>query len=272
MDDDSEDVNSEYYAQESLLTSAALEFDSSKSSMHVRLLQEYLQTDIILEKNNIKKAIVFFGSARIPRQEKAEVELTQIKLKIKESPNDQELQNRYEKVNNLYKYSKYLHEATKLAELISSSDKEYTIFTGGGPGFMEAANKGAHNIGKPSVSLNIKLPFEEEPNRYNTPELTFIFKYFSIRKIHLLKRAKALIAFPGGFGTLDELFEALTLHQNARLESMPIILFNKYFWKKTINFDYLIEIGTIDKADLDCIYYVETAEEAWKIIKEYYRS
>ena len=257
--------------QDTLLTPEDLELCTTKELMHVKLLLEYLKPDIVLEKNNINKAIVFFGSARIPRPEKAKIKLAEIELKIKDSPHDNDLQNRHERYKNLYRYSKYIDEATKLSELISSSDLGYTVFTGGGPSFMQAANKGAHNAGKPSVSLNVQLPFEEEPNKYHTPELTFTFKYFAMRKIHFLKRAKALIAFPGGFGTLDELFEALTLQQNDRLDSMPIILFNKYFWKKIVNFDYLIKIGTIDKEDLDCLYYVETAEEAWSIIQEYYR-
>ena len=258
-------------SKDTLITPDDLEFCANKELMHVKLLLEYVKPDIALEKNNITKAIVFFGSARIPSPKKAKIKLAEIELKIKDSPDDRELQSRHERYKNLYRYSRYINEAIKLAEIISSSEQGYTVFTGGGPSFMEAANKGAHNAGKPRVSLNVQLPFEEEPNKYNTPELTFTFKYFSIRKIHFLKRAKALIAFPGGFGTLDELFEALTLQQNDRLDSMPIILFNKYFWQKIINFDYLIKIGTIDKADLDCLYYVETAEEAWSIIQEYYR-
>lgn len=265
------EINPSDYAIDWELTPRDLEFITSKELKPVRLLLEYLRPNIILESKNITNGIVFFGSARILEPKQARKKLTEIELKIKECPEDQDLQKRHKTLKNSYKYSKYLQEATKLAEIVSKSEQNYTVFTGGGPGFMEAANKGAHKAGKPSVCLHVTLPFEEQITKYSTPELTFQFKYFSIRKIHFLKRAKALIAFPGGFGTLDELFEALTLHQNNKLDPMPIILFHKYYWKKIINFDYLIEIGTIDKSDIDCLYFVETAKEAWEIITEYYK-
>ena len=140
------------------------------------------------------------------------------------------------------------------------------VITGGGPGIMEAANRGAHEAGIPSIGMNIVLPFEQAPNPYITPELTFQFHYFAVRKMHLLMRAKALVAFPGGFGTLDELFETLTLVQTRKIDAIPILLFGKDFWERVINFNALVAEGTISASDLDLFEFVETAEDAWDII------
>lgn len=141
--------------------------------------------------------------------------------------------------------------------------------TGGGFGIMGAANQGAHDVGAKSIGMNIVLPFEQEPNPYITPELSFQFHYFAIRKMHLLMRAKALVAFPGGFGTMDELFEALTLIQTSKVRPIPVLLFGRRFWQKVINFDALVEEGTINPEDLDIFQYVSTAEQAWEIIASF---
>lgn len=261
----------EYDNPEQLLAFADHDFLSRSELMHVRLLLEYLRPDIVLDDHNIKKAIVFFGSARIPYENDALKNLRDIEGQLQKKPNDLKLQHQHKIASNHYKYSKYLDEATRLAELVATSPDDYTVFTGGGPSFMEAANKGAYNKGKPSVSLNITLPNEELPNQYCSKDLTFQFKYFAIRKIHLLNRARAVIAFPGGFGTLDEIFEAFTLQQNGRLRQMPFILFSHVFWSKAINFEALIDAGTISKQDIDCIHYVETASEAMQIIDNFYK-
>ena len=145
---------------------------------------------------------------------------------------------------------------------------DYVIVTGGGPGIMEAANRGAFDVRAKSIGLNISLPLEQQPNPYITPDLCFQFHYFAIRKFHFLLRAKALVVFPGGFGTLDELFEVLTLRQTGRMQHIPIILFGREYWEQVINFQFLADEGTIDDEDLDLFRYVETAEEAWEIIRQ----
>jgi len=147
---------------------------------------------------------------------------------------------------------------------------EYVIVTGGGPGVMEAGNRGAADEGAPSIGLNIVLPHEQAPNVYVTPELSFNFHYFAIRKMHFMVRAKAIAVFPGGFGTLDEFFECLTLIQTGRMERLPLILFGETFWRSIINFDALAEFGTIAPDDVKLISFVDTAEAAWKIIQDFY--
>jgi len=166
--------------------------------------------------------------------------------------------------------SRYYDEARKLGHLISSNTgkDKLVVITGGGPGIMEAANRGAHEAGMPSIGMNIVLPHEQTSNPYITPDLNFQFHYFAVRKMHLLMRAKSLVVFPGGFGTLDELFETLTLIQTHKVQPMPVLLFGKAFWERIINFNALVEEGTISAKDLELFVYVETAEEAWEMISE----
>ena len=161
--------------------------------------------------------------------------------------------------------SRYYEEARKLAYFISANTGPHklVVITGGGPGIMEAANRGAQDAGALSIGMNIVLPFEQAPNPYITPELSFQFHYFAIRKMHLLMRAKSLVAFPGGFGTLDELFETLTLIQTKKVTPIPVLLFGRQFWERVIHFDALVEMGTISADDLNLFHCVETAEEAW---------
>ena len=169
--------------------------------------------------------------------------------------------------------SRYYDEARRLARLISdvcqcTQRLTHVVTTGGGSGIMEAANRGAHDEGAKTIGLNIVLPFEQAPNPYISPELSFQFHYFAIRKMHFLMRAKALIVFPGGFGTLDELFETLTLIQTHKIEPIPVLLFGKAFWQRVIKFEILVEEGTISPENLALFQYVETAEEAWDYIKK----
>jgi hypothetical protein len=173
--------------------------------------------------------------------------------------------------------SRYYDEARKLGTLLSKIRHRQTgssivVITGGGPGIMEAANRGAHDIGAETMGLNIVLPHEQAPNAYITPELCFQFHYFSIRKMHFLMRAQALVAFPGGYGTLDELFETLTLIQTRKIQPLPVLLFGKEFWRKLINFDALVEEGVVDPNDLEIFQFVEKAEEATEIIDNYFNS
>jgi uncharacterized protein (TIGR00730 family) len=233
---------------------------------HLDLLQESIQAEIGLEKAEITKAIVFFGSARIRSTAKAKRRVRVIKWKLRKRPNCKALMEDYEIAKNIYKNSLYLKEAEKLAALISMNSEGYTVFTGGGAGFMSAANKGAFKVNKPSVSLRIRLKKTEKPNPYNTPDLTFYFNSFAMRKLHLIIRARAIIMFPGGFGTLDELFEALVLRQTHKIEDIPIIMFNKEFWNNTLNFEYLVKSGTISSFNVNNIHYVSNAVEAWDIL------
>ncbi|NKN35050.1 LOG family protein [Agrobacterium sp. a22-2] len=224
----------------------------------VRLQLELLKTEMILTEKGIKSTIVMFGGARIPAPGAAAWAARN------------ETQRR-----NLEAASVYYEEARKFARLCAEhaaryAHQEYVVMTGGGPGVMEAGNRGAAELDAPSIGLNIVLPHEQAPNPYVTPDLSFNFHYFAIRKMHFLMRAKAITIFPGGFGTLDEFFEAVTLIQTKRMAPIPLILFGEAFWRKIVNFDALAEFGTIAPDDLKLLNFVETAEQAWKIIADHY--
>ena len=215
----------------------------------VRMQLELLKPEIIMDERGIESTIVMFGGARIPEPAKKDTARTK----------------------TLADLSSFYDEAREFARLMTmksmqSYGKEDVIVTGGGPGVMEAGNRGAMDAGGASIGLNIVLPFEQAPNEYVTPELCFNFHYFAIRKVHFLMRAKAITVFPGGFGTLDEMFEALTLIQTKRMEKVPFILFGKDFWNKIINWDALSDAGTISAEDLDLMHFVDTAAEAIDII------
>ena len=171
----------------------------------------------------------------------------------------------------------FYEEARLFSRIVSkecqvNSQCEYVVVTGGGPGIMEAANRGAYEVGAKSMGLNISLPHEQAPNPYITPSLCFQFRYFALRKMHFLLRAKALVAFPGGFGTLDEVFETLTLLQTGKVKGVCVILIGQHFWERLINWDMLVELGLIHQDDLKLFHYAETAQEAWDLIVEYHRS
>ncbi len=215
----------------------------------MRLQLELLKPEMALEEMGIESTVVLFGGARIPDPANKASARTE----------------------TLADLSKYYTEARKFAghcarACMANGDKKYVVCTGGGPGVMEAGNRGAADVGGESISLNIVLPHEQSPNQYATPELCFNFHYFAIRKMHFLMRAKAIAVFPGGFGTMDELFEALTLIQTGRMEPMPILLFGEEFWRKVINWDALAEAGTIGADDLKLFRFVETADEAWDVL------
>ena len=236
----------------------------------VRLQLELLKPELILQENHIESTVVVFGSARIPDPQTAEARLVSAEAAYRKNKNDDALKQKVNIARRALANSKYYDEARKLGGLISSNTGKdmLVVITGGGPGIMEAANRGAHEAGIPSIGMNIVLPFEQAPNPYITPELTFQFHYFAVRKMHLLMRAKALVAFPGGYGTLDELFETLTLVQTQKVNAIPILLFGRAFWERVINFNALVEEGTISPKDLDLFQFVETAEDAWNIISQ----
>ncbi len=236
----------------------------------VRLQLELLKPELILIEQHIESTVVIFGSARIPDPETAEAALVSAQAEHRKDKQNPDLARRVDIARRALENSRYYDEARNLGNLISSntSKDKLVVITGGGPGIMEAANRGAHEAGMPSIGMNIVLPHEQRPNPYITPDLNFRFHYFAVRKMHLLMRAKSLVVFPGGFGTLDELFETLTLIQTQKVQPMPVLLFGKDFWDRIVNFDALVEEGTISAEDLDLFTYVETAEEAWELISE----
>jgi hypothetical protein len=236
----------------------------------VRLQLELLKPELALQEQGIESTIVMYGSARLLDPDQARDREEQALAALKKDPLNPGLEQAVARARKAVRMSRYYEESRKLGRLVSTHNNgsQYVVVTGGGGGVMEAANRGAHDVGAKSIGMNIVLPFEQAPNPYVTPELCFQFHYFAIRKMHLLMRAKSLVAFPGGFGTLDELFEALTLIQTTKVEPIPVLLFGREFWKRLINFDLLVEEGTIAARDLELFKYVETAEEAWKVIAE----
>ncbi len=241
----------------------------------IRMQLELVKPEILLNEEGIHSTIVVFGSARILSQQQAELALDNAKTLHNQNPTAK-TQLSYHVASKRLTQSYYYEQARLFGQLVSGTCLQdsplcdYTVITGGGPGIMEAANRGAHDIGAKSIGLNIALPFEQAPNPYITPKLTFNFHYFAIRKMHFLIRARALVAFPGGFGTLDELFEALTLMQAGNMKKIPIVLFGREFWQKLLNFEFLVEEGLIAAEDLTLFHYAETAEEARDFILSHY--
>ena len=253
------------------------DFMGRKDLRSVRLQLELLKPEILLREHKIRSTIVVFGSARVLSPEDARRRLAAAKEALAEKPRDAELKRRVAEAEKKVELSRWYDEARRFAAILSKAqetgqDLEYVIVTGGGPGIMEAANRGAWESGAKSVGLNITLPHEQDPNPYITPELCFQFHYFSIRKMHFLMRAKALVACPGGYGTLDELFETLTLVQTGKKRPLPIVLFGRDFWKNTVNFDYLAEQGMISYEDVKLVKIVETAEEGWEHIRTFWKA
>jgi len=240
-----------------------------------RLQLELLKPELILKEHEIESTIVIFGGTRIPEPKVAYEQLAEAEAASSKDPTNESLARKVKIARSVAAKSKYYEEACRLSSLISKASKtsnhfEFVVVTGGGSGIMEAANRGAHEAGAESIGLNIVLPFEQKPNEYITPELCFQFHYFAIRKMHFLMRAKALIIFPGGYGTLDELFETLTLIQTKKISPIPMLIFGREFWERIINFEALVEEGTVPPEDIELFKYVETAEEAWEIISRIY--
>jgi uncharacterized protein (TIGR00730 family) len=240
----------------------------------VRLQLELLKPELIQSDQGIESTVVVFGSARIPDPQTAARQLQEAEQAALARPRDDRLQRRLAVARRVLDNSRYYDQARKLGELITretetSDHCDLVVITGGGPGIMEAANRGAMDAGGKSIGLNIVLPFEQRPNPYITPELCFHFHYFAIRKMHFLKRARALVACPGGFGTLDELFETLTLIQTGKISRVPVLLLGSSYWRRIVNFEALVEEGAISEDDLDIFQYVDSAEEAWSVIKAF---
>ncbi|MFM2066429.1 MAG: hypothetical protein RLZZ584_1338 [Pseudomonadota bacterium] len=232
----------------------------------VRMQLELLKPELVQREQGIESTIVIFGSARIKAPEDAETLLAQARASGDEAA--------IRRAGIQLDMSRYYAVAQQFAHIVTTASSHLAapihVVTGGGPGVMEAGNRGAFEAGGKSIGLNIVLPHEQAPNPYITPELCFQFHYFAIRKMHFLMRSIALVCFPGGYGTLDELFETLTLMQTGKCRRRPILLFGREFWEKLINLDHLVETGMINAEDVHLIRYVETAEEAWALIVEAY--
>ncbi len=251
------------------------DFFTSDEARGIRLQFDYEKAEVKIRKAGIEHTVVVFGSARVVPTDIAQKELARVEKALEEDKENKTLIDELKNARRMLRQSIYYEEARRFGRLVGRSGKgpedcKVTLMTGGGPGIMEAANRGAHDVGAKSIGLNIKLPHEQHPNPYITPELSFKFYYFGIRKLHFMQRAKALVVFPGGFGTLDELFDILTLVQTGKNPRIPIVLVSRYYWQNTINFDFLVEEGVITPEDTELFTYVENADEAWEYILKWY--
>jgi uncharacterized protein (TIGR00730 family) len=248
-----------------------IEFLNRDELRPVRLQLELLKPELIQQEEGIRSTVVVFGSARLVEPAESKLRLKEAEAALARKPKDRGLQRAVAVARRQLELSPFYDEAREFGRLVSSTCQidgrcDFVVVTGGGPWIMEAANRGAADAGAKSVGLNITLPHEQAPNPYITPALCFQFKYFAIRKMHFLLRAKALVAFPGGFGTLDELFETLTLLQTGKVTGLTIVLMGKAFWEKLINWSLLVDAGLIGEEDLKLFHYAETAQEAWNLI------
>ena len=252
------------------------EFLNQDEQRPVRLLLELQKPEIRLLEHNIQSTIVVFGSARTLPPDRAQNQLDDLLKKQKgRKKGDETLEARISRARRQVERSKYYEEARRFAQMVSQdfiemNRMDFVVATGGGPGIMEAANRGAHDEHQMSMGLNIILPKEQEPNPYISPELCFQFRYFAVRKMHFMLRARAMVAFPGGYGTMDELFEALCLVQTGKMPKMPIVLVGKEWWSRVIDWDFLVDEGVIDPDDLRLFTMVDTAQEAVDTIYAFY--
>ncbi len=242
----------------------------------VRMQLELLKPEMVLTSAGIASTIVVFGGTQIVEPAEAKRRLKRAQALLRAAPDDPQLQRMVARAERIVAKSPYYDAAREFGRIVSSACQtdgrcDYVIVTGGGPGLMEAANRGAHDVGAKSIGLNITLPTEQVPNPYITPGLCFQFHYFALRKMHFLLRAKALVVFPGGFGTLDELFDALTLRQTQRMQQIPIILYGREYWDQVIDFQFLADEGVIEDAHLELIHYAETPQEAWELICRFHK-
>ncbi len=240
----------------------------------IRIGLELMKPELIQKEENIQSTIVVFGSARLQEPAVARQVMKKAEEALAQASRDPVCQRNVAIAKRQLELAKYYDVAREFSRLVSSTCQidghcDYVIVTGGGPGIMEAANRGAADVNAKSIGLNITLPHEQYPNPYITPRLSFQFRYFAIRKMHFLIRAKALVAFPGGFGTLDELFETLTLLQTGKSQSVIVVLVGRDFWERLINWQFLVDCGLIAQADLGLFHYAETAQEAWDLISRH---
>ena len=242
-------------------------FLSRRETIGIRFELELLKPEILLKEHGIDHTITVFGSTRFVSRERAEILVKDAKTQVEK-----------EAAKKALHHSQYYESAREFGTLVANynatqklASTKLHICTGGGPGIMEAANRGAFEGGDQTIGFNISLPREQHPNPYISPGLSFRFHYFALRKMHFMLRARAIVAYPGGFGSFDELFEVLTLIQTKKVVGIPVILVGKAFWSEMVNFQEMVQFGVIDDADMKAIHFVETAQEAWKIILDWYQ-
>jgi len=242
----------------------------------VRLQLDYLKAELLLEQHRIRHTIVVFGSTRIPEPVAARRQVDRLRESLAGERRDPELRRQLAIAERRLANSRYYDVAREFGRLVSVAGHEVLgesmcVMTGGGPGAMEAANRGAHDAGAKSIGLNIALPQEQYPNPYVSPELCVTFHYFALRKLHFLLRARALVAFPGGYGTFDEVFETLALVQTRKIKPIPVVLVGEKFWRRAFDVDFLVDEGVIDAEDKELFWYAETADEIWDGIVSWYK-
>ncbi len=254
------------------------EFITRADIRGARLEIEYLKADVILTDWHVDHTIVVFGSTRIPEPAAARRNVEALRAAARSDSGNAELPIRLATAERIMAKSHYYEVAREFGRLVGDAGRAASaagksplvVMTGGGPGLMEAANRGAFDVGAKSVGLNIELPHEQYPNPYVTPDLCFRFHYFALRKLHFMLRARALVAFPGGYGTLDELFEVPTLAQTRKIKPIPVVLVGEDFWRRAVDIDFLVEEGVIDPEDRELFWYAETAQEIWDGIARWY--
>jgi len=254
-----------------------VDFLNRDETRGVRLQLDYFKTESFLARHGIEHTIVVYGSTRIREPATARRRVDALRIALKTDPDNPQFRAQLAIAERILEKSPYYDVAREFGRLVANGgdgpqDSRVVVMTGGGPGFMEAANRGAFDLGAESVGLNIDLPHEQYPNPYITPDLCFRFHYFALRKLHFLKRAKALVTFPGGFGTFDELFETLTLVQTRKIKPVPVVLVGEAYWRRAFDVDFLVSEGVIDPEDRDLFWYAETAEEIWKGILEWHEA
>ena len=251
-----------------------VDFLQQDGTRGLRLQLDFTKAETLLDADGIAHAIVVFGGTRISEPDAARRRVEELEAGLAARPGDAETEERLRIARRVLAKSRYYEVARDFGRLVGRAEgpagERLVVVTGGGPGIMEAANRGAHDAGARTVGLNITLPHEQYPNPYLTPGLCFRFHYFAIRKLHFLLRARALVVFPGGFGTLDELFETLTLIQTRKIAPLPVILVGRDYWQRAFDPDFLVEEGVIDPEDRDLFWFAETAEEIWADILRWY--
>jgi uncharacterized protein (TIGR00730 family) len=242
----------------------------------LRLQVDYLKPELLMEQHSIRHTIVVFGGTRIRERAAVERDIGTLRTALAADPTNTNLIHRLEVTERLLANAEYYDVARQFGRLVGNSRPDghatdLVIMTGGGPGIMEAANRGAYDVGAKSIGLNIHLPHEQYPNPYISPDLCFRFHYFALRKLHFLLRAKALVAFPGGYGTFDELFETLTLVQTRTIKPVPVVLVGERYWRRAFNVDFLVDEGVIDLEDRELFWFAETAQEIWDGILHWHK-
>ena len=252
-----------------------LDFLRREDTRGIRLMLDYLKPQTLLEEQSVAHTIVVFGSTRLLEPGAAQREVAALKRALAARADDAELRQRLNIAERVLAKSRYYDMAREFGRMVGECGDRaiggrIMVMTGGGPGIMEAANRGAHDAGAKSIGLNIRLPHEQYPNPYVSPDLCFSFHYFAMRKLHFLMRARALVAFPGGYGTMDELFEVLTLAQTRRIAPVPVILVGEHYWRHVFDPEFLVAEGTIDAEDRDLFWYAESAADIWRDILLWY--